>query len=342
MFKNNVRFFKFDFAERADNELFDKILNFFIDSTLNNDWKNEINQKNEQNDDTILNSTQFYHTTQLHTTHLSSINVLFDRKDMNIVNEKENNEQFEKIFKIQKTQIENKNQVENENEVKNENKNENENDNENFEKVFTNISKLDKNKNRTKKTNFETKNEQFATKAKFEQKTKTEFEQESETKFEQKSKTEQTDPFTIKSIKKVILKDLNVKQKKFFKIQTKFEIQTKIEKRLVPSKNEQFINISMNDDIIQMKQIIKLFYFYAKFMLIDEANVIDFTSFLMFFSMFIIDKKIVKIFVKWTKNSKLNKIFKKSEKYKMFAKKTCYLRIYDKKKTFDFNENFEI
>ena len=155
---------------------------------------------------------------------------------------------------------------------------------------------------------------------------------ESKTESEQKSKTEQIDSFTIKSIKKVTLKNLNVKQKKFFKMRTKFEVQTKIEKKFASSKNEQFINISMNNDIIQIEQIIKLLYFYAKFMIANNANVIDFTSFSMSFSMFAIDKKIVKIFVKLIKNNKLNKIFKKSEKYKMFAKKTCYLRIYDKKK----------
>ena len=42
MFKNKIKFFKFFFAERADNELFDKTLSFFIDLTLNNDWENEM------------------------------------------------------------------------------------------------------------------------------------------------------------------------------------------------------------------------------------------------------------------------------------------------------------
>ena len=310
MFKNNVKFFKFDIAKRANNELFDKILNFFIDSTLNNDWKNEI-QKIKQNDNVVLNSAQFYHTTQSHTTHSFSVNVLLNLKNMNIINKNENNEQFKKIATNKKIQIEN------------------ENDNENFEKIFT-ASKLDKNKNRTKKINFETKNEQFATTMIY--KSKTKFEEKSEKEFEQKSKTEQTDSFTVKSIKKIILKNLNVKQKKLFRMQTKFEIQTKIEKKFASSKNEQFINISMKNDIIQIEQIIKLLHFYAKFMIANDANVIDFTSFSISFSVFTIDKKIVKIFVKSTKNSKLNRIFKKLKKYKMLAKKTCYLRIYNKKK----------
>ena len=114
-------------------------------------------------------------------------------------------------------------------------------------------------------------------------------------------------------------------------MQTKLQIQTKIEKKFASSKNKQFINISINDDIMQIEQIIKLLHFYAKFIIANDANVIDFTSFLMSFSVFAIDKKIVKIFVKLVKNSKLNRIFKKSEKYKIFAKKTCYLRIHDKK-----------
>ena len=306
MFKNNVRLFKFDFAERADNELFNKILNFFIDSALNNDWKNEI-QKTEQNDDVILNFAQFYYTTQSHTTHSFSVNVLLNLKNMNIISENENSEQFEKITTNKKTQIENENEIESEKKI------ENENDNENFEKIFT-VSKFDKNKNKTKKINFETKNEQFAAAIIHE------------------SETKQTDSFTIKSIKKIILKNLNVKQKKIFRMQTKLEIQTEIEKKFASSKKKQLINISMKNDIIQIEQIIKLLHFYAKFMIANDADVIDFTSFSMSFSVFAIDKKIVKIFVKLIKNSKLNRIFKKSEKYKMFAKKICYLRIHDKKK----------
>ena len=250
---------------------------------------------------------------------------------MNIISKNENNEQFEKIFTNKKTQIKNENEIENENKNKNENEIKNENDNENFEKIFT-VSKFDKNKNRTKKINFETKNEQFAT-------TKI---HESKTESEQKSETEQTDSFTIKSIKKITLKNLNVKQKKFFRMQTKLEIQTKIEKKFALLKNKQLINISMNDDIIQIEQIIKLFHFYAKFMIANDANVIDFTSFSMLFSMFAIDKKIVKIFVKLIKNSKLNRIFKKSKKYKMFAKKNMLFTNSWQKKAFDFNENFEI
>ena len=318
MLKNKIRFFKFDLTERANNELFDKTLKFFIDLTLNNDWKNEI-QETEQNDDVILNLTQFYHTTQSHTTHSFSVNVLFNLKNMNIISENKNSEQFEKIATDKKTQIKNKNEIESEN------------DNENFEKIST-ISKLDKNKNRAKKINFETKNEQFAAT----------MIQKSEAESEHESKTKQIDSFTVKSTKKVILKNLNVKQKKLFKMQTKFEIQAEIEKKLASSKNEQFINILMKNDIIQIEQIIKLLHFYARFIIANDANVIDFTSFSMSFSVFTIDKKIVKIFVKLAKNSKLNRIFKKSEKYKMLAKKTCYLRIHDKKKAFNFNENSEV
>ena len=224
MFKNKIKLFKFDFAEFTDNELLDKILNFFIDSTLNNDWKNEMKtQKSEQNETTVLNSAQSYHTTQSHTTHSFSVNVLLNLKNMNIISENENNEQFEKISTNKKAQIKSENEIEDENEI------ENENDNENFEKFFTNTSKLDKSKNRTKKINFETENEQFATTVIHQLKAK--FEQKSEKKSEQKSETEQTDSFTIKSIKKIILKNLNVKQKKFFKMQTKFEIQAEIEKK---------------------------------------------------------------------------------------------------------------
>ena len=293
-------------------------------------------QKSEQTKITVLNSTQFYYTT-----HSFSVNVLFNLKNMNIISKNENNKQFEKIFTDKKAQIENEHEIENENENENENEIENENDNENFEKIST-VSKLDKNKNRTKKINFEIKNEQFAATSIHET--------DSEVKSEKKIKSEQTNSFTVKSIKKIILKNLNVKQKKFFRMQTKLEIQTKIEKKLASSKNKQLINISMNDDIIQIEQIIKLLHFYTKFMIANDADVIDFTSFSMSFSVFTIDKKIVKIFVKLAKNSKLNRIFKKSEKYKMFAKKACYLRIHDKKKRsisakiskYEFIDAFEI
>ena len=230
---------------------------------------------------------------------------------MNIINENENSEQFEKVATDKKAQ------------------NESENDNENFEKIST-ASKLDKNKNRAKKINLETENEQFA--ATVIHKSEAEFEQESEKEFEQKSETEQTDSSTVKSAKKVTLKNLNVKQRKLFRMQTKFEIQAEVEKKLASSKKKQLIDISMDDDIIQIEQIIKLLHFYTKFMIANDANVIDLTSSSMPLSVLAIDKKIVKIFVKLIKNSKLNRIFKKSEKYKMSAKKACYLRIHDKKK----------
>ena len=176
-----------------------------------------MNQKTEQNDSIILNLTQFYHTIQSHTAHLFLVNVLLYLKNRNIISENENNEQYEKNFTNKKAQIKNKNEIENENKTKNENKTENENENEienendnkNFEIFFTDISKLDKNKNRAKEIDFKTKNKQFATT--IIHKSKAEFEQKSKTEFEQKSKTKQTDSFTIKLIKKVILKNLNVK-----------------------------------------------------------------------------------------------------------------------------------
>lgn len=91
------------------------------------------------------------------------------------------------------------------------------------------------------------------------------------------------------------------------------------------------ILLPFEGEILTVGPTIKLLHPWARFIISQEATSLSITSPPMLSPHFQTDKTIIKVFVGIIKDSKRNRIFKKSRKYKIVIDKPVYLKVNDKK-----------
>lgn len=128
----------------------------------------------------------------------------------------------------------------------------------------------------------------------------------------------------------VRFRDLADEDKRAVQLESDLRIEKKVKHR--PPIGGELILFLYQGEILKLGSTIKLLHSWARFMITNDSVSLMFSSFPVPPPVSQTDKEIIKVFVRITKDSKKNRIYKNSDLYKVVAGKPVYLRINDKKR----------
>ena len=119
---------------------------------------------------------------------------------------------------------------------------------------------------------------------------------------------------------------------KNFTVKTLKKFAVEIAWRLKSSRGDKIIKIKYKEKIIMIKKIIKYFYFYARFIILNDVkNIFQFDSFSTYLKKLNTNVILNRIYAEIVKDFVSNKIWNKSRKWRTTIENQMYLQFFDKK-----------